>query len=130
RAFCEQLGYNLLFRWFLGVDLVEPAFDHSTFSKNRARLMAHKVAREFFDAVVWQAQRRELLSEEHFTVDGTLLEAAASLKSFKRRDGGDGGPPDDPGNPRVDFRGQRRSNATHASTTDPEARLARKGDGK
>jgi transposase len=130
RAFCEQLGYNLLFRWFLGVDLVEPAFDHSTFSKNRARLMAHKVAREFFDAVVWQAQRRRLLSEEHFTVDGTLLEAAASLKSFKPRADGDERPPDDPGNPTVSWRGQKRSNATHASTTDPEARLARKGHGR
>lgn len=130
RAFCERLEYDLLFRWFLGMDLVEPGFDHSTFSKNRARLMEHKVAREFFDAVVWQAQRRRLLSEEHFTVDGTLLEAAASLKSFKRRDGDDGRPPDDPGNPTVDFRGQKRSNATHASTTDPEARLARKGNGR
>ena len=131
RAFCERLEYDLLFRWFLGMDLVEPGFDHSTFSKNRARLIAHKVAREFFDAVVWQAQRRRLLSDEHFTVDGTLLDAAASLKSFKRRDGGnDDGRPDDPGNPTVDFRGQKRSNATHASTTDPESRLARKGKGR
>ncbi|HET7676673.1 MAG TPA: IS5 family transposase [Candidatus Limnocylindrales bacterium] len=130
RSFCEQLGYNLLFRWFLGLDLLAPAFDHSTFSKNRARLMEHRAAREFFDAVVWQAQRRRLLSEEHFTVDGTLLEAAASLKSFKPRGGGDQGPPDDPGNPTVSWRGQKRSNATHASTTDPEARLARKGDGR
>lgn len=130
RSFCEQLGYNLLFRWFLGVDLTEPGFDHSTFSKNRARLMAHKVAREFFDAVVWQAQRRKLLSEEHFTVDGTLLEAAASLKSFKRRDGDDTRPPDDPGNPTVSWRGQKRSNTTHRSTTDPQARLARKGHGR
>jgi transposase len=130
RSFCGQLGYNLLFRWFLGVDLTEPPFDHSTFSKNRARLLAHAVAREFFDAVVWQAQRRKLLSGEHFTVDGTLLEAAASLKSFKRRDGDRGGPPDDPGNPTVGWRGQKRSNATHASTTDPQARLARKGRGR
>jgi transposase len=130
RAFCERLEYDLLFRWFLGMDLVEPGFDHSSFSKNRARLMEHRVAREFFDAVVWQAQRRRLLSEEHFTVDGTLLEAAASPKSFKRRDGGDDRPPDDPGNPTVSWRGQKRSNATHASTTDPEARLARKGHGR
>jgi len=130
RAFCERLEYDLLFRWFLGMDLVEAGFDHSTFAKNRARLMEHKVAREFFDAVVWQAQRRKLLSDEHFTVDGTLLEASASLKSFKRRGGGDGGPPDDPGNPTVSWRGQTRSNATHASTTDPEARLARKGNGR
>jgi transposase len=130
RAFCEQLGYNLLFRWFLGLDLLAPAFDHSSFSKNRARLLAHQAAREFFDAVVWQAQRRRLLSEEHFTVDGTLLEAAASLKSFRRRDGDDERPPDDPGNPTVSWRGQKRSNATHASTTDPQARLARKGHGR
>jgi transposase len=130
RAFCEQLGYNLLFRWFLGVDLSELAFDHSTFSKNRARLMEHKVAREFFDAVVRQTQRRRLLSEEHFTVDGTLLEAAASPKSFKPRADGDERPPDDPGNPTVNWRGQKRSNATHASTTDPQARLARKGHGR
>jgi len=87
RAFCEQLSYNLLFRWFLGMDLLDPAFDHATFSKNRARLMAHKVGRELFDAIVGQAQRRHLLSAEHFTADGTLLEAAASVKSFKPRDG-------------------------------------------
>jgi transposase len=132
RAFCEELDYNLLYRWFLGMDLVEPSFDPTSFSKNRARLLGHKVAREFFDAVVWGAQQRRLLSDEHFTVDGTLIEAAASLKSFKRTDGDDGpsAPPADPGNPRVDFKGEKRSNATHASTTDPQSQLARKGKGK
>ena len=93
RAFRERLEYDPLFRWFPGMDLVEPGFDHSTLSKNRARLMADRVAREFFDAVAWQAQRRRLLSEEHVTVDGTLLEAAASPKSFTRR--GEGDPPAD-----------------------------------
>src|SRR5262245_124148 len=133
RAFCEELDYNLLYRWFLEMDLVEPSFDPTSFSKNRARLLGHKVAREFFDAVVWGAQRRRLLSDEHFTVDGTLIEAAAGLKSFKRKDGDDGPPappPADPGNPRVDFRKEKRSNATHASTTDPRSLLARRGKGK
>jgi transposase len=131
RAFCEQLDYHLLYRWFLGMDVVEPVFDRSTFSKNRERLLQHQVAQQFFDAVVQQADRRGLLSNEHFTVDGTLIEAAASLKSFKPKDEPPSDkPPDDPGNPTVDFHGQRRSNATHQSTTDPEARLAKKGKGK
>jgi len=135
RAFCEELDYNLLFRWFLGMDLAEPSFDPTVFTKNRDRLLAHKVAREFFDVVVWHAQERQLLSDEHFTVDGTLIEAAASLKSFKAKDSAPGGgdppvPPDDPGNPTVNFRGEKRSNITHASTTDPDARLMRKGKGK
>ena len=131
RAFCEQLEYHLLYRWFVGMDLVEPVFDRSTFSKNRERLLEHKVAQQFFDAVVQQADRRGLLSSEHFTVDGTLIEAAASLKSFKPKDEPPSDkPPDDPGNPTVNFHGQRRSNATHQSTTDPEARLAKKGRGK
>src|ERR1700704_6573162 len=133
RAFCEELTYHLLFRWFLDMDLIEPTFDHSTFSKNRARLLHHRVSREFFDAVVLQADRLHLLSDEHFSVDGTLIEAAASLKSFrpkgeppppKRPDGGS------PSNRWVDFHGQKRSNATHQSTTDPDARLCRKGPGK
>ena len=131
RAFCEQLDYNLLFRWFLGMNLVEPSFDPTTFTKNRERLLKHRVGQALFDEVVLEADRRGLLSDEHFTVDGTLIEAAASLKSFKPRDGD---PPkttdDDPGNPSVDFHGERRSNATHQSTTDPEARLLRKGKGK
>jgi transposase len=133
RAFCEELTYHLLFRWFLDMDMVEPSFDHSTFSKNRARLMRHRVSREFFDAVVLQADRLHLLSDEHFSVDSTLIEAAASLKSFrpkdeppppKRPDGGS------PSNRWVDFHHEKRSNATHQSTTDPDARLYRKGPGK
>jgi transposase len=131
RAFCEQLNYHLLYRWFLGMDVVEPVFDRSTFSKNRERLLQHEVAQQFFDAVVRQADRRGLLSNEHFTVDGTLIEAAASLKCFKPEDEPPSDkPPDDPGNPTVNFHGQRRSNATHQSTTDPEARLAKKGKWK
>ena len=131
RGFCEQLDYNLLFRWFLGMNLMEPSFDPTVFTKNRERLLKHRVGQALFDEVVLEADRRGLLSDEHFTVDGTLIEAAASLKSFKPRDGD---PPkttdDDPGNPSVDFHGERRSNATHQSTTDPEARLLRKGKGK
>ena len=131
RLFCEQLDYHLLFRWFLDMDLYEPGWDHSTFTKNRPRLLNFTVGRRFFDEVVYQADARGLLSNEHFTVDGTLIEAAASLKSFRRRDGEPpAAPPDDPGNPSVDFHGERRSNATHRSTTDPEARLMRKGKGK
>jgi transposase len=127
RMFCEQLDYNLLFRWFLEKDVTEPSFDHSTFSRNRARLLEHTVADEFFRAVVGQARALQLLSDEHFTVDGTLIEAWASLKSFRRKDAGPHEPPDDRGNPAVNFRGERRSNATHQSATDPEARLAKKG---
>ena len=130
RMFCERLDYDLMFRWFLDLEMDESSFDHSTFSRNRARLLEHEVAGEFFRAVVEQARARKLLSDEHFTVDGTLVEAWASLKSFKRRDAGPSEPPDDPGNPTVNFHGERRSNATHQSTTDPEAMLARKGPGK
>jgi IS5 family transposase len=127
--FCEQLDYNLLFRWFLAMDVAEPSFDHSTFSRNRARLLEHDVAREFFTRVVAQARTMQL-SDEHFTVDGTLVEAWASLKSFKRKDREPSQPPDDRGNPTVNFHGERRRNATHQSTTDPEAKLAKKGAGK
>jgi transposase len=131
RAFCEQLDYNLLFRWFLGMTMVEPSFERSTFAKNRERLLRHDVGQRFFDLVVAAAHGRGLLSDEHFTVDGTLIEAAASLKSFRPKDQPPSDqPPDDPGNPTVNFHGQRRSNATHQSTTDPEARLLRKGPGK
>jgi transposase len=131
RAFCEELDYHLLFRWFLDMSLVEPSFDASTFSKNRRRLLEHRVGQQFFDGVVGLAHERGLLSDEHFTVDGTLIEAAASLKSFRRNDGGPPAPTDDDrGNPTVDFHGERRSNATHQSTTDPEARLLKKGKGK
>src|SRR6202163_4559496 len=113
RLFCEQLDYDLLFRWFLDMGLDEPSFDHSSFSRNRARLLEHDVAREFFARIVGQAQDLGLMSDDHFTVDGTLIEAWASLKSFKPKDGSGDNPPDDPGNPTVDFHGQRRSNATH-----------------
>jgi IS5 family transposase len=131
RAFCEELDYHRLFRWFLDMDLLEASFDPSTFSENRERLLKHQVGQLFFDEVVGLAHERGLLSAEHFTVDGTLIEAAAGLKSFRRRDGEPHQPPpDDPGNPSVDFRGERRSNATHRSTTDPDARLMRKGEGK
>jgi len=115
RMFCEQLGYNLLYRGFLDMECDEAGFDHSSFSANRARLLEHAVAGEFFRAVVEQARALKLLSDEHFTVDGTLIEAWASLKSFTRKDAGAKHPPDDPGNPTVDFHGQRRTNATHHS---------------
>ena len=109
RAFCDELEYNLLFRWFLDMDPIEPSFDATVFTKTRERLLKHAVGQQLFDEVVGRAHARGLLSDEHFTVDGTLIEAAASLKSFKRRDGE---PPaaidDDPGNPSVDFRGERR----------------------
>jgi transposase len=130
RLFCEQLDYNFLFRWFLDLEANEASFDHSTFSRNRARLLEHEIAGAFFRGVVAQARGLNLLSDEHFTVDGTLVEAWASIKSFKRKDAGPSEPPDDRGNPTVNFHGERRSNATHQSTTDPEARLAKKGAGK
>ena len=132
RQFCEQLDYNLLFRWFLDMDMVEPAFVPTVFTKNRDRLIAHDVAGEFLRATVAQAQSANLMSHEHFTVDGTLIEAMASLKSFRRKDEqpADRDPPDDPSNPTVNFHGEKRSNETHASTTDPEAKLARKGKNK
>jgi transposase len=130
RLFCEQLDYNLLFRWFLDMNMIEDSFDHSSFTRNRERLLKHDVAGEFFRRVVGHAQSNGLMSDEHFTVDGTLIDAWASMKSFKAKDGKAGDPPDDPGNPSVDFHGEKRSNETHASTTDPEARLAKKGKGK
>ena len=129
RQFCERLQYDLLFKWFLDLNIMDPAFDASSFSKNRDRLLEHQVAHQFFGAVLAQARRQKLLSTDHFTVDGTLLEAWASLKSFKPKDGGE--PPEGGGkNPSVDFHGERRANDTHQSTTDPEARLAKKGKGK
>jgi transposase len=131
RLFCEMLDYNILFRWFLDMSLDESSFDATSFTKNRDRLLAHDVAGRFLRAVVQQAQAAGLLSDEHFTVDGTLIEAWASLKSFQPKDDADCGVDgDDPGNTDVDFHGQKRSNATHRSTTDPDARLARKGKGK
>jgi transposase len=128
RQFCEQLDYNLLFRWFLDMSMIEASFDASSFSKNRPRLLEHEVAKRFFAQVVEQARAANLMSSDHFTVDGTLIEAWASHKSFRPKDQADGDrqPPDDPGNPTVNFHGEKRSNETHSSTTDPEARLARK----
>jgi IS5 family transposase len=122
----EQLDYNLLFRWFVGLSMDDLVWDATVFTKNRERLLQGDIARAFFERVLAQAKARQLLSAEHFTVDGTLIEAWAGLKSFKKK-GTPATPPDDPGNPTVNFHGERRSNATHASTTDPEARLARKG---
>lgn len=135
RQFCERLQYDLLFKWFLDLNISDPAFNPTTFSKNRERLLEHEVSRRFFDAVVSEARRRQLLSDDHFTVDGTLLDAWASLKSFRPADEGKDDPPPDSSSPggrnrEVDFKGERRLNRTHRSTTDPEARLARKGPGK
>ena len=125
--FCEQLSYNLLFRWFLDMNMDEESFVQETFSKNRERLMKHNVASLFFGKVVEQARAAGLMSDEHFTVDGTLIEAWAGQKSFQRRDTP---PPQDGGsNPTVNFHGEKRSNKTHRSTTDPEAMLCRKSGG-
>jgi len=129
RQFCERLQYDLLFKWFLDLNIMDPAFDSSTFSKNKERLLEHQAARELLEAVVAEARRRKLLSEDHFTVDGTLLEAWASLKSFHPKEGGET-PGTGEKNPGVDFRGEHRTNDTHQSSTDPETRLARKGSGK
>lgn len=130
RLLMEELNYNLLFRWFVGLNMDDAVWHPTTFTKNRDRLLAGDIAVAFFDAVMGQARAAGLVSDEHFTVDGTLLEAWASLKSFRPRGQGPSDPPDDPGNPTVNFHGERRSNATHQSTTDPDARLARRGDGK
>ena len=121
RMLMEQLNYNLLFRWFVGMEMDEPVWNHAVFSKNRERLLNQDVARSFFDRV-WQ-QAQEYLSDEHFTVDGTLIEAWASQKSFQRKEGGDSGDS-------ASFHGQKRTNDTHASKTDPDARLYRKGHGQ
>ena len=129
RQFCERLRCDLLFKWFLDLNIADPGFDASSFSKNRERLLAHDVARAFFSEVVSAARRRRLLSAEHFTVDGTLLEAWASLKSYRPRDEQD--PPAGGGrNVEVDFRGQRRRRETHVSRTDPESLLFKKGAGQ
>ncbi len=130
RQFCERLEYGLLFKWFLDLNIMDSSFDHSVFAKNWQRILDADVAWEFLLEMVEQARGQRLLSEEHFSVDGTLLEAWASVKSFRPRD--DDPPPPEGGgsNPEVDFRGERRRNQTHRSTTDPEARLARKGKGK
>jgi transposase len=134
RQFCERLQYDLLFKWFLDLNITDAAWDASTFSKHRADLLEQRIVHEFFAAVLAEAKRRGLLSADHFTVDGTLLEAWASLKSFqpKERSASDDEEPPATGgkNPDVDFHGEKRSSATHQSTTDPEARLAKKGKGK
>src|SRR5215216_2491026 len=146
RQFCARLQYDLLFKSFLDLGITDPAFDASTFAKNRQRLLEHDVAAAFFDAVLDEARRRNLLSDEHFTVDGTLLESQASMKSFRPKSQAeadelhesgpseqrDGDPPAAAGgrNPAVDFHGEKRGNATRASKTDPDARLMRKGKGK
>lgn len=131
RMLMEQLDYNLLFRWFVGLDIDDRVWDATTFTKNRDRLLSGDVARLFFVEVLAQARRKHLLSSEHFTVDGTLIEAWASQKSFHPRGEGDpSGTPDDSGNPTVNFHGERRCNETHQSRTDGGARLYRKGPGK
>jgi transposase len=130
RLLMEELDYSILFRWFVGLGMDDEIWSPTTFSKNRDRLLAGDIAAAFFDAVVDQARQAGLLSDEHFTVDGTLLEAWASLKSFRRKDEGPTAPPDDSGNPTVNFHGEARRNDTHQSTTDPDARLARKGHGR
>ncbi len=130
RMLIEQLEYNLLFRWFVGLTMDDTVWTATTFTKNRERLLSGEIAAAFFVAVREQARDAGLLSDEHFTVDGTQLHAWASQKSFQPREGGPTDPPDDPGNPSIDFRGQKRSNQTHASTTDPDAKLYRKGNGQ
>jgi transposase len=131
RLLMEELDYNLLFRWFVGLNLDDPVWDATVYCKNRERLLQGEVAEAFFQEVLKLAGEHDLLSDEHFTVDGTLIEAWASLKSFKKKEEGETTPPpDDPGNPSVDFRGEQRLNETHESTTDPEARLYRKGAGQ
>jgi transposase len=135
RQLMERVEFDLLFRWFVGLGMDDPVWDHSTFSKNRDRLLEGEVAAKFLTAVLAQPRVRRLLSSEHFSVDGTLIEAWASMKSFKPKEPPDaGGPPNDGKmgggrNAPVDFRGEKRSNQTHRSTTDPDARLYRKGPG-
>jgi Transposase domain (DUF772) len=130
RLLMEELDYNLLFRWFVGLNADDEVWDPTVFTKNRDRLLEADVAKEFLLRVVEQARTKGLTSDEHFTVDGTLLEAWASAKSFQPKQGKPPSPPDDAGNPTVNFRGERRSNETHESKTDPEALLARKARGR
>jgi len=131
RLLMEEIDYSVLFRWFVGLNLDEEVWDATTFTKNRDRLLEAEVAKRFLAEVVEQARAQSLTSDEHFTVDGTLLEAWAGAKSFQRKDGKKPPPgDDDAGNPTVNFHGEKRSNRTHASTTDPEAQMARKGEGK
>jgi transposase len=129
RQFCERLQYDLLFRWFLDINPDEPIFDHSSFSQNQQRLLAHKVADLFFAQVVWFAKAKHWVSNKHFSVDGTLIESWASLKSFRPKEESKDDDKGD-GNGWSDFKGEKRSNDTHASTTDPDAKLMRKGNGR
>jgi Transposase domain (DUF772) len=123
----EQLAYNLLFPWFVGVNMDDSIWDPSTFSKNRERLLEGEVAYAFFAHVLAQARKRDLLSDEHFTVDGTLIEAWAGQKSFTPKETlSPADPPDEPGNPRLNFRGERRTTAIHASTIDSQTRVHKK----
>jgi transposase len=130
RQLMERLEYDLLFRWFVGLGIDDAVWDHSVFSKNRDRLLEGDIAAKFLAAVLARSQVQKLLSTEHFSVDGTLIEAWASMKSFKPRDGSDEPPADGGRNNEADFHGHKRSNETHASTTDPDARLYKKGPGK
>ncbi|MBI5048920.1 MAG: IS5 family transposase [Deltaproteobacteria bacterium] len=133
RMFCEMLDYNILFRWFLGMNMEEASIDATTFTKNRDRLLEHRIAEKFFEAVVGYARQESLLSDEHFTVDGSLIEAWASMKSFRPKGEEPKDMPktdNDKGNPTVDFRGEKRKNETHSCKSDPEALLMRKGKGK
>jgi transposase len=130
RMLVEQLDYNLLFRWFVGLSMDDKVWDHSTFSKNRDRLIEFDVAAAFFQAIKGLAERAGLMSKEHFTVDGTLIEAWASMKSFRPKDENQDPPETGGRNPDVDFKGKKRKNDTHQSTTDPDSRLLRKGKGK
>ncbi len=125
----QHIEYNLLYRWFVSMNLDEPVWNHSTFSANRERLLSEAMTPRFFAQVLRIAEWQNLISDEHFTVDGTMIEARASVKSFTKKDGS-GAPPSDEGrNATVDFKGEKRSNETHQSTTDPDARLYKKGDG-
>jgi transposase len=130
RALIDHIDYNLLYRWFVGLGMDEKVWHHSTFSANRDRLLGEGIARLFFDKVLHLAEWKGLLSNEHFTVDGTLIEAWASMKSFVAKDGSSKPPEDGGRNPTVDFKGEKRSNETHASTTDPDARLYKKAEGE
>src|SRR5215831_11322342 len=129
RLLMEEIEYSVLYRWFIGLGMDEPVWDPTVFTKNRDRLLKSDVVSAFFDAVLDEAREAGLLSDEHFTVDGTMLEAWASLKSFQKKDEPPA-PPDDPGNPTVNFHGETRKNDTHQSTTDPDAMLYRKSQGR
>lgn len=130
RLLMEELNYNILFRWFVGLEMDDPVWAPTVFTKNRDRLLEGEVAEAFFERVLAEARKRNLLSDEHFTVDGTLIEAWASLKSFQKKEGPQSDRDDDPGNPTVNFHGEKRKNDTHESTTDPESRLYTKSSGQ